>query len=80
MNKKITDGQSVVAIAASLQSAGMSGANLEQFLELLAQGSKPGQIKILRKLRLELLEEIHARQKSLDIVDYIIYKIRQGTL
>lgn len=80
MNKKTNDGQSVVAIAASLQNAGLSGANMQQFLELMAAGSTSGQIKILRKLRLELLEEIHSRQKSLDVVDYIIYKIRQGTL
>lgn len=80
MDKNKNSSEGAAAIAASLQSAGLSGAGLQQFLELWASGSTPGQIKILRKLRLELLEEIHARQKSLDIVDYIIYKIRQGTL
>lgn len=80
MDKKTNNNENTAAIAASLQSAGLNSANLQQFLELWASGSTPGQIKILRKLRLELLEEIHSRQKSLDVVDYIIYKIRQGTL
>lgn len=80
MDKKTNNNENTAAIAASLQSAGLNSANLQQFLELWASGSTPGQIKILRKLRLELLEEIHSRQKSLDVVDYIIYKIRKGTL
>ena len=36
-------------------------------------------IRILRKFRFEVLEIIHEKQQSLDSLDYLIYKIREGT-
>lgn len=38
--------------------------------------AKNERIKILRKYRFQLLEDIHGRQKSLDCLDYIIHKIK----
>ena len=34
------------------------------------------QIKMLRKCRYQLLDEIHGKQQSLDAVDYMICKIK----
>lgn len=69
------------ALALSLESAGMDKFSIGCFLKMLAEdGSTAGQIKLLRRLRLDVLEDIHKRQQSLDLIDYIIYKIRQGTL
>ena len=58
----------------------VASASISRFLKLLAEGGSAGPIKILRRHRLDLLEEIHSKQKSLDLIDYIIYKIRQETL
>lgn len=68
------------ALAATLSSAGLDAFSVSSFLQQLAEGSAAGQIKILRRFRFELLEEIHKRQKTLDMIDYIIYKIREGKL
>lgn len=78
MNKKPvnTDEQRTEALAASLSSTGLDAFSISRFLKLLAEGGSAGPIKH----RLDLLEEIHSKQKSLDLIDYIIYKIRQGTL
>lgn len=82
MNKKPVniDEQRTEALAASLSSTGLDAFSISRFLKLLAEGGSAGPIKILRSHRLDLLEEIHSKQKSLDLIDYIIYKIRQGTL
>lgn len=83
MNKKPVniDEQRTEALAASLSSTGLDAFSVSRFLKLLAEGGfKKRLIKILRRHRLDLLEEIHSKQKSLDLIDYIIYKIRQGTL
>lgn len=67
------------ALAAALKNAGLGGVALEQFMLLAQQGTgSAGQIKILRRHRLGLLEEIHRRQKSLDLIDYLIYKLKEG--
>jgi|GEM_PF-756856 len=84
MNKKPfnTDEQRTEVLAASLSSTGpgLDAFSISRFLKLLAESGSAGPIKILRRHRLDLLEEIHSKQKSLDLIDYIIYKIRQGTL
>ena len=36
-------------------------------------------VRILRKFRFEVLEKIHEKQQCLDSLDYLIYKIREGT-
>jgi len=36
------------------------------------------QIRRIRKIRCQLLEEIHCKQQLLDQVDYLIYELRKG--
>lgn len=38
--------------------------------------SKEEQIRILRKGRAQLLEEIHVKQQQLDQIDYMLHKIK----
>lgn len=80
MDKNAKYEEKTAALTASLQSAGLSGEELARFAQLWADGGLIGALKILRRHRLDLLEEIHSRQKALDIIDYIIYKIRQDSL
>ncbi len=41
--------------------------------------TKEDQIRILRKNRLQLLDEIHSKQQLLDQLDYIIYEIKKDS-
>lgn len=40
--------------------------------------TKEEQIKILRRKRMQLLDEIHCKQQLLDQLDYMIYEIKKG--
>lgn len=39
--------------------------------------TKDDQIRILRKNRLQLLDEIHSKQQLLDQLDYMIHEIKK---
>ncbi len=59
--------------------AGLNIDVLKKYLSLLENktGSKEEQIKILRKRRFKLLEDIHEKQQSLDELDYMIDEIKR---
>ena len=40
--------------------------------------TKEDQIRILRKSRLQLLDEIHSKQQLLDQLDYMIHEIKKS--
>lgn len=40
--------------------------------------TKEEQIRILRKNRAQLLEEIHGKQQLLDQLDYMLYQMKEG--
>lgn len=64
---------------AFLLKAGMDTDMLKQYSRLVQSRTNTAfeQIKILRKCRYRLLEEIHKKQQVLDQLDYLIYEIRQ---
>lgn len=41
--------------------------------------TKEDQIRILRKSRLQLLDEIHSKQQLLDRLDYMIHEIKKDS-
>lgn len=41
--------------------------------------TKEEQIRILRKSRLQLLDEIHSKQQLLDQLDYMIHEIKKDS-
>ena len=63
----------------SLQKAGMDLASLKRFVGLLEKGAntKEEQIRLLRKCRFQLMDEIHGKQQSVDHLDYLIYEIKK---
>ena len=63
----------------SLEKAGMDPDALKRFAQLLGSDgdTKEERLRILRKCRCRLLEEIHEKQQGLDRLDYLIYHIRQ---
>ena len=58
----------------SLAKAGLSQEEIAKISGCEDQGM---QIRMLRKNRDQLLEEIHGKQQSLDAVDYMICKIKE---
>lgn len=60
-----------------LEKAGMNTDSLKHFVYLLEQGedAKTEVVRLLRKCRNRLLDEIHDKQQLLDQLDYLIYQI-----
>ena len=71
-----------VGVIHALLEAGMDVAELEKYLGMLHGKieSREEQIRILRKQRYKLLEEIHCKKQSLDGIDYMIDKIKRRHL
>lgn len=61
-----------------LQQAGMELGTLKHFVRLAEQGSDTvgERLRLLRRCRCCLLEEIHKKQQALDQVDYLIRELR----
>ena len=61
-----------------LLKAGMDLESAKHFAALYEEGAhaRAGQIRILRKYRYQLLEEIHQKQQMLDRLDYLIHEIK----
>lgn len=68
------------SIIHDLLEAGMGMDVLREYMRLLRKrtASKTERIKILRKQRCELMEEIHRKQQCLDRIDYMVDVIRKG--
>ena len=63
-----------------LQKAGMDWATLRRFASLEERpNGKEEQIRLLRRCRCRLLEEIHRKQQLLDRLDYLVYERRMET-
>ena len=64
-----------IGIINVLTDAGAEADTLRRFMQRLMQSSitKDEKLRYLRRQRQKLLADIHARQKSLDQLDYIIF-------
>lgn len=71
-----------IGLIHSLLKSGMDMEALKRYLCLLDDktGSKEEQIRILRKQRCQLLDEIHDKQQTLDELDYMIQKAKKTKL
>lgn len=68
-----------VSVIHDLLEAGMDVNVLQKYLLLRKEtAGKTEQIRILRKQRCELMEEIHRKQQCLDRLDYMVDEIRKG--
>lgn len=68
-----------VGLIHSLLKAGFTIQSLKSYFSMSAHGGadKTEKIRLLRKQRCRLLDEIHGKQQSLDELDYMIEKIRR---
>lgn len=67
-----------VGLIHSLMKAGFDTDSLKKYFSLPDHddADKKEKIRLLRKQRCQLLDEIHGKQQSLDELDYMIEKIR----
>lgn len=68
-----------VGVIHSLIQAGLDISTAKRYLFLQNDGAghKEEKIRILRKQRYQLLDEIHSKQQSLNELDYMIERIRK---
>lgn len=69
-----------VGLIHSLLKAGFDIDSLKKYFSLPAHdgADKKEKVRLLRKQRFQLLDEIHDKQQSLDELDYMIEKLRKG--
>ena len=65
------------AVVQNLKDAGCGGAVVDEFIKLLETGEKEKQFKLLEKHRRFLLENVHSREKQIDCLDYLIFRMRK---
>ncbi len=53
------------------------GLRKEKIEEIIRGNDKEVQIRVLRKYRYRLLDEIHRKQQSLDEIDYMVSKRKE---
>ena len=53
-----------------------AGISRQQIEEIVRCDDKEVQIRMLRKYRYKLLDEIHQKQQSLDEIDYMVSKLK----
>ena len=53
-----------------------AGISKEQIEEIVRCDDKEIQVRMLRKYRYKLLDEIHRKQQSLDEIDYMVSKLK----
>lgn len=68
-----------IGLIHSLLKSGMDMQALKRYLRLLDDktGSKEEQIRILRRQRCQLLDDIHDKQQTLDELDYMIQEAKK---
>lgn len=69
-----------VALIQSLLKAGFETNTLKKYFTLCNENKedRKEKIRLLRKQRFQLLDEIHDKQQSLDEIDYMIERIRKN--
>lgn len=67
------------AISQNLKDAGCSADIISQFLDLQKEKRMSEGFQILSKQRCCLLDTIHAEQKKLDTLDYLIFMLKKRT-
>lgn len=65
------------AILQNLRDAGCDARTVEKFMELLQAGKTAEELGLLGAHRSALLRRVHADEKRIDCLDYLIYQIEQ---
>ncbi|MDO4279992.1 MAG: hypothetical protein Q4C56_00020 [Peptococcaceae bacterium] len=61
----------------NLRDAGCSEDVAQKYLALGARGERAAQYRLLARQRLALLDQLHASQRQIDCLDYLVYTMEQ---
>ena len=64
-------------IIQNLKDAGLGDTMIADFINCWRNGSMESGMKLLTAKRKELLDEIHAGQRKLDCLDYLMYELQR---
>ena len=59
----------------NLKDAGCSEADIQRFLKLGRAGRRQEQLRLLATHRASLLDQLHASQRRIDCLDYLVYQM-----
>ena len=66
------------AVEQNLKDAVCGRETICRFLECFQQGRVEEQLPLLSQQRGRLLEKLHAQQKQIDCLDYLVYQLEKG--
>ena len=62
----------------NLEDAGCSAEFIQKYLEISDSGGTSVRLRLLESQRKELLGQLHAQQRKLDCLDYLIYSMKNN--
>ena len=62
----------------NLEDAGCGAADIARFFQLEREGRRLEQLRLRRMHRTVLLDRLHASQRQIDCLDYLIYQMDRG--
>ncbi len=65
------------ASVAVLLDAGCCEATINDFIQYGRQNNKDGQLRVLNRYRKTLLDGLHDFQKKIDVLDYVVYRMKK---
>ena len=65
------------AVVQNLKDAGCDEETVKKFMELAENGEKQKQYRLLEKHRKALLEKVHSREKQIDCLDYLVFRMKK---
>lgn len=66
------------ALIRNLNDAGCDANTTEKILMLHAKGKVAEELRLLQQHRRALLNEVHKKQKCIDCLDFLTFKLEQG--
>ncbi len=65
------------AVLQNLKDAGCDDEVVKTFMELVETGQKQKQYRLLEKHRRDLLDKVHNREKQIDCLDYLVFRMKK---
>lgn len=61
----------------AMADAGCCEGTIKDYIRLGKENDREGQYKVLEKHRRTLLAQVHACQKKIDVLDYLVYRMEK---
>ena len=65
------------SVIQNLKDAGCDKKTAEAFMQYMYDGKTDDAVKLLKRYRISLLENLHIQQKQIDCLDYLVYTVQK---